>query len=802
MTAENQEDLYSKMTLEGESDPLSEAGTKLEMIKKHVKHGKLKVKRRKIKAQVLKKSRPKDYEREKICKKARKKAHTVIANARRNISNNIRKGLHDGLEVVNPKATTISEAFGLDFMEEAAGYDVAFDFFDKPITTPITESVNLGLTPTGRKRKCKAIGVAEGCFQPITTPDGERVYSRNKRLYDVDHWAFQLNERGLTNRVNNRDMAGTIGHHDKRVDDEDFANEKVSHIVTNLELREDEEHGLYLWGRLEILNTQAGRALKTYYESDIPLYVSSRGGGKLIELPGKEFKRVDKTKYFCETFDVVRAPGFLDAMPIYYNVLTEENDIDDDDTDTSDVNESKLLTGCENTEHLIKEDIDMTKVNCNITADTTLDEVTNKLLKPMSEKIAELTDVVKQLADDIYEAEETEAVEAPKAEEAPVAEPAAEEAPAEEKVAEVEEAPAEEPKAEEAPAEEKAEEAPAQEPEGKVSEAEEEPKAEEVPADEEPAKEEAPAEEKVAEAEEAPAEEPKAEEAPAEEAPAEEPKAEEIAEGDKEAEKCPDCGKDKKDAKKDCKDCDDKDKKEAEKVDEQWAHEDPKETAPATKDPHTAKVGEADKPMTGDVYAHEDPKETAPAKNAIADGQKAPKEVVAKEKAAKICEGEDEGNATEEGVEVIDYKAMYEEQSKEIEDTLKVIDEMIETFKDFGKRHREIVENYQSEIKDKNLQLNSYKLSETFNITVDDAKAKLSSKTYEEVVEELKAEEANKVEQEAQAVVEKVSESITEEHVKQAPAPRKVYSVFSAEKEVISEEKVEETKNPRVFSWF
>lgn len=34
MTAENQEDLYSKMTLEGESDPLSEAGTKLEMIKK------------------------------------------------------------------------------------------------------------------------------------------------------------------------------------------------------------------------------------------------------------------------------------------------------------------------------------------------------------------------------------------------------------------------------------------------------------------------------------------------------------------------------------------------------------------------------------------------------------------------------------------------------------------------------------------------------------------------------------------------------------------------------------------------
>ena len=99
---------------------LSELDEKLTTMKRKVKHGKLKIQKKKIKSQVMKKHNPTDYERENICKKARKKAHSVVANARRNISN----GVREGLTIVNPRALTLSEAFGLDFLEEAVGNDV------------------------------------------------------------------------------------------------------------------------------------------------------------------------------------------------------------------------------------------------------------------------------------------------------------------------------------------------------------------------------------------------------------------------------------------------------------------------------------------------------------------------------------------------------------------------------------------------------------------------------------------------------------------------------------------------------
>ena len=74
----------------------------------------------------------------------------------------------------------------------------------------------------------------------------------------------------------------------------------------------------------------------------------------------------------------------------------------------------------------------------------------------------------------------------------------------------------------------------------------------------------------------------------------------------------------------------------------------------------------------------------------------------------------------------------------------------------------------------------------------------LSSKSYETVEEELKESEAKKLEDEAQAKAEEVSESIKEETVNaKAPVSRKVYSAF-AKSESISEEK----SGRKTFSWF
>lgn len=67
----------------------------IDRIKDTVKHGKLKFKKRKMKDNVLKDSRATipDREREKICKDAMEKAHSAVANVKREVSNAVRKDL-------------------------------------------------------------------------------------------------------------------------------------------------------------------------------------------------------------------------------------------------------------------------------------------------------------------------------------------------------------------------------------------------------------------------------------------------------------------------------------------------------------------------------------------------------------------------------------------------------------------------------------------------------------------------------------------------------------------------------------
>ena len=771
---------------------LSELDEKLTTMKRKVKHGKLKIQKKKIKSQVMKKHNPTDYERENICKKARKKAHSVVANARRNISN----GVREGLTIVNPRALTLSEAFGLDFLEEAVGYDVEINFFDKPEITPVTEGLTVGTTKTGRPRKCKAIGAAEGCFAPISTPAGDRVFSRNHRLYEEDHWETQFENQNLLDRVNTRRMLGTIGHYDKKVDDEDLAKGFVSHIVTKLEIREDEKHGRYLWGRLEIINTEAGRRLKEYYDNDIPLFVSSRGGGKLIDVPGKDYKLVDKYRYYCETFDVVKEPGFLEAQPEYYSESNETDDVMNElegllreiaEKGGFKVDETKLEalknTLCESKDAELDEDNNMAKVNVDVTAEDTMQEVVKKVLqpmqdevqqivKPLAESIAKLTAVVEQIKSDIYEDEETPAeVSAQEVSEEESAENNAE-------VTEtVQESESEEPKAEEVV-------------EGKKEEDKEEKRecadkeAHEKDCDfekhkckkEEKADECSEATEETTEVAEETSEEPVAEATAEPEVTTEESKAEE-------------------------------------KVEEQWAHIDPKEST-GPKAEHKAPQGKPAEPLKGDVYANEPtpPAQMKDAKGAPQTLDPSHKEekpavngAILEEETAEPATETAEATAEEETAEVVDYQAAYEEMKTEVEDATRLIDETTQMFEDFGKRHREVIaeaKESQKILEDKitslELELNSIKISEKFDVSIETAKEMLSSKSYETVEEELKESEAKKLEDEAQAKAEEVSESIKEETVNaKAPVSRKVYSAF-AKSESISEEK----SGRKTFSWF
>ena len=770
--------MSDKTNLDYIASNLSEAAEKLKATHTKVEHGKLKIQRKKIKAQVMKKHRPTDYERERICRNARKKAHTPVADAKRNISNDVRKNLKEGLQFDN-RFFTLSEGFGLDFLEESCGSSIEVTFFEKPEITSVSESLDFGKTKSGRQRKGKAIGIAEGVFAPIEDSEGNSVFSRNNRLYESNFWCYQLENANLADRVSTRRMLGTIGHYDKKVDDKDLAEGKVSHIVTDLEIREDDVNGRYLWGRLEILNTPAGKLLKEYYDMGIPMFVSSRGGGKLIDVPGKTYKMVDKTRYYCETFDVVKEPGFLEACPEYYSESCDEDiEVKEDLEQSSEALGIKEAVTTENevsTEMNEDNNMSETKVKCNVTADDSMEEITRKILNPMAESLARLTEIVEKMHADIYENVEDaaeEAVEEPKAEEAPAEEEKAEEAPVaeseevveekcddkkedEEKEAEKEDC---EDKEEKEEIKEEAEEAPAEEVEAEP--VAEEP-AEEAPAEEEKV-EEAPVEESVEEkaeepAEEAPAEEPA--EAPVEESVEEQTNNELLEE------------------------------KEAEEVVEEPAQEEAPAEAPAEE-----KVEEAVEEAVEEVVAEsEEPKaDEEPAE------EKAEDEVEAPAEEEKVEEAAEEEAQVEAGVEeVVDYKTAYENIKSEVDDAIKTIEETTEMFKDFGKRYKEVV----AEADTIRRELNSYKLSEKFNVTIEQANEMLTSKSYETVEEELKEAEAQKIEDEAQAKAEQVSESIQSETVEpKAPVSRKVFSAFSADNNI--SESVEGKAGRKVFSWF
>ena len=852
---------------------LHEALERVEAIEHKVKHGKYKIVKKKIKDQVLKDSEPRDIEREEICKNARKKAHTDLADTKQEISKERRERTHhchEGLEIIDESATTISGMYGLDFMEESTGWGVDFTFFDKPQVTPLSESLDIGTTKTGRKRKCKALGIAEGVFAPIVNAEGDRVFSRNRRLYESDHWDYQLENVNFMNKVQSRRMLGMIGHEDKKITDADLRDGKVSHIVTDLEIREDEKHGRYLWGRLEVINTEAGRNLKEYYEQDIPLYVSSRGGGKLIAVPGQDYKKVDKSRYYCECFDVVREPGFLEAAPVYHSISEEERqennkyaDLISELAESLDIDEAKLLEVIEQVDNRTDGDKDMSlKEKCNITTDMNAGEVIAQLLKPISEKISQLSDKLDSLESEVSEAtEEVKDAEAPDVKE---------EAPAEA----VDESKCEEDKKEccgEKDCEHKEEKE--DDKKEKCHEAKEEKKDEKECCGEkdcehkEEKKEKCNEEAEISEADEV-NKDASDKVTSADAAKAELNKKEQKEEAKARAEA-------KEEVKEKVNEAEEKSEEveevslagvqmeeiPAETTNEEWAKEDPKETAPAISDlPKPALPnGGGHKDLGEGAWAKEDPKETAPAKSAIAGGEDAKKEALeqkiekevhaaeakdaaainagiegganvtahesveenSEEKSEAVSEAEEAqvaGSTSELTQQVTDYKALYEALKEEFDKCNQTIDELLESIEAFGERHKEVVQesltnkyeldSVKEQLLEASKALNSYKLQEKFNVTVEQANELLSSKDYETVVEELKAAEAQKIEEEAQATAEAVSESLSEAIMQQAPVSRKrkASSAFPAtiseSKDEEVSESVETRKRRRAYSAF
>ena len=311
------------------------------------------------------------------------------------------------------KIVKLSEMFGVDssfIEEEFAIGNPTFTFYDKP--QPIVESSTSILSGV------KGLGIAEGVFAVL---DG---VSRNGRLYPADFWRHVISDPMIQARVKARDMLGTIGHHDKIVDNDDLAKGVVSHVIT--ELRIDESTKTVI-GRLEILDTPAGRLLQSYYQHNLPMYVSSRGAGKLIKRMGEPLDVVDENHYFLQCWDIVKDPGFLQAKPDYKNVVEEKlnsieeelikipqgedhplKDILDEDTDLVVVSDSGK-TGINRAE--IIEDNETEEEDIMLKLDGNVEELIKSILSPMQEDFKLVQESIKSIQETVVKIVEDKEIE-------------------------------------------------------------------------------------------------------------------------------------------------------------------------------------------------------------------------------------------------------------------------------------------------------------------------------------------------------------------------------------------------------
>ena len=256
-------------------------------------------------------------------------------------------------------------------MEVKSFLDEGYDFIEEScssIPLEYTEVTEIQESSIPTEHHYKILGTCRGNFQPINVP------SRNRRIYESDHWAVQLAKPEVQNRLLSRGMWGTLGHFDRKISDEDIREGRVSHIITKLEIQEDKQGNPFLYGELEILDTPAGRILEAMYKGGASLFVSSRGAGKLIPIIGEEMKKVDKNSFYFEGFDIVRAPGFLAAKPVYEGVTESKETIKESHAET-----------------------------------TTLTPVQeNSEVAELKGQIDKLAKIIEKVVDDVYEVEESE----------------------------------------------------------------------------------------------------------------------------------------------------------------------------------------------------------------------------------------------------------------------------------------------------------------------------------------------------------------------------------------------------------
>jgi len=138
----------------------------------------------------------------------------------------------------------------------------------------------------------------EGIFQRAG------VKNQNDRVYPEALWQKIMSDEEINERLANRRMLGELDHPANG----STSTHRVSHIVTEHSLEPD---GTIL-GRLEVLDTPAGRIAETLIKAGVQLGISSRGDGS-VQKKGDVSEVQDD--YRLETYDLVLKPSTPGAYP-------------------------------------------------------------------------------------------------------------------------------------------------------------------------------------------------------------------------------------------------------------------------------------------------------------------------------------------------------------------------------------------------------------------------------------------------------------------------------------------------------
>jgi len=126
----------------------------------------------------------------------------------------------------------------------------------------------------------------------------------NKRIYPESLWQKIMTDEDVNDRLSTRRMVGELDHPANG----STSTAQVSHVVTEHKLMSD---GV-IRGRLEILDTPAGRIAETLLKAGVQLGISSRGDGS-VERKGDVSEVQDDFR--LETYDLVLKPSTPGAFP-------------------------------------------------------------------------------------------------------------------------------------------------------------------------------------------------------------------------------------------------------------------------------------------------------------------------------------------------------------------------------------------------------------------------------------------------------------------------------------------------------